>query len=158
MFTYTTNTLCSCHITASRDCCVQSCFTHPISSVFSPGCRLMWAAFSVGTVDAISLWNSKHRCNQPGGKQSSQITPGSSAAESSTGIAAFPLLMTAAKRQLLQQHQNIVAGVVVLLAHADWLIGRTSAACMSICTGICMLIYFSGGPAWSALVWTDWQA
>ncbi len=136
----------------TRLLCLQSCFIHPISSVFSPGCRLMWAAFSVGTVDAISLWNSKHRCNQPGGKQSSQITPGSSAAESSTGIAAFPLLMTAAKCQLLQQHQNIVAEVVVLLAHADWLIWRTSAACMS------MLIYSSGGPAWSALVWTDWQS
>lgn len=63
----------------------------------------------IAGIDAISL----------GGKQSSQITPGSGAAESSTGIAAFPLLMTAAKRQLLQQHQNIVAEVVVLLAHAD---------------------------------------
>lgn len=46
-------------------------------------------------------------------------SPGPSTAESSTGIAAFLLLMTAAKRWLQQQHQNIVAKVVHLLAHAD---------------------------------------
>ncbi len=130
----------------TRLLCLQSCFIHPISSVFSPGCRLMWAAFSVGTVDAISLWNSKHRCNQPGGKQSSQITPGSSAVESSTGIAAFPLLMTAAKHQLLQQHQNSCRGgcsartcrltnmtnIGGLYEHADLLLRWSSLVCIGL--------------------------
>lgn len=52
----------------------------------------------IAGIDAISLG---------GGKQSSQITPGSSA-ESSTGTAAFLLLMTVAKGHLLQRDQNIV--------------------------------------------------
>lgn len=51
----------------------------------------------IAGIDAISL----------GGKQSSQITPGSSA-ESSPGTAAFLLLMTVGKCHLLQRDQNIV--------------------------------------------------
>lgn len=64
----------------------------------------------IAGIDAISL----------GGKQSSQITPGSSA-ESSTGIAAFLLLMEVAKGYLLQRDQNIVEDwvlVVLLPPHA----------------------------------------
>lgn len=100
------------------------------------------------SIDAISL----------GGKQISQISPGSSI-ESSTGIATFLLLMTVAKRRLLQWDQNIVVDwdlVVLLPTHAYWLM-RTNIrgyrpGCMGICTGICMLLCSSGGPAWPASV------
>lgn len=126
------------------------CFPLTVGSCGQPSVSGQWMPSPCGIagIDAISL----------GGNRALRSPPGSSAAESSTGIAAFPLLMTAAKCRLLQQHQNIVAEVVVLLTHADWLIGWTSAACMGICTGICTLICSSGGPAWSASVWTDWQA
>lgn len=83
-------------ITVVRDCCVyKAVLLVQLTEYFFPWLLgLCGQAFSIVIVDAISLWNNRRGCKQPGGKHKSQITPASSA-ERPAGMRHFLLLDSA---------------------------------------------------------------